>query len=129
MVPFHACGGTYPSHTVGGAEAVGLALLPPGLEELLEHSRLCSLGHHLHAGAGWVVLGFDVALESEQNGGKTWICPLFSGVTDRKGFLTDQCPVESFLTLHLGGLFAFPHHHTGASVVQDVAVLSVTSET
>lgn len=80
MLTLWALGGTYPSHTVGGAQALGLALLPPGLEELLEHSGLSSLGHHLHTGAGWVVLGLDVALESEQHRCKMWICPLLSGV-------------------------------------------------
>lgn len=68
---------TCPSHGVGGAEALGLPFLPPGLEELLEHGRLSSLGHHLHAGAGWVALGFDVSLASEQNRGKTWTHLLF----------------------------------------------------
>lgn len=41
---------------------------------------------------------------------------------------THHCPVESFFPLLLGGLFAFPHHHTGASLVRDVTVLSKGEE-
>lgn len=66
-------GGTYLSHTVGSSESLCLPLLLPGLEELLEHSRLCSLSHYFHACAGWVVLCFDVALAGKQNRGQMWI--------------------------------------------------------
>lgn len=53
---------TYLSHTVGFTKALSLPFIPPGLEQMLEHRRFSSLGHHLHSGAGWVVLGFDEAL-------------------------------------------------------------------
>ncbi len=38
---------------------------------------------------------------------------------------THHCPVESFSPLLLGGLLAFPHHHTGASLVRNVTVLTL----
>lgn len=32
------------------------------------------------------------------------------------------------MSLFLGGLFAFPHHHTGATLVHNVAVLTAREE-
>lgn len=53
---------TYLSHTVGSTQTLRLACISPGLEQVLKHRRLSTLGHHLHAGAGWVVFGFHIAL-------------------------------------------------------------------
>ncbi len=53
---------TYLSHAVGGTKPLSLPFISPGFEQVLEHCGLSSLGHHLHTGVGWVVLGFDVAL-------------------------------------------------------------------
>lgn len=53
---------TYLSHAVGGTETLNLPFISPGLEQVFEHRWLSSLSHHLHSGAGWVVLGFDIAL-------------------------------------------------------------------
>jgi len=53
---------TYLPHAVGGTKTLSLPFISPGFEQVLEHRGLPSLGHHLHTGAGRVVLGFDVAL-------------------------------------------------------------------
>lgn len=46
----------------GGAQTQRLLFISPGLEQVLEHGGLSTLTHHLHAGAGRVVLCFDVTL-------------------------------------------------------------------
>ena len=53
---------TYLPHAVGGTQTLGLSFFYPGFEQVLEHGWLPPLAHHLHSGAGWVVLGLDVAL-------------------------------------------------------------------
>jgi len=47
---------------VGGAQALRLVLLIPRLEEVFKDGRLSALAHHLHIGAGRVVLSLDEAL-------------------------------------------------------------------
>ena len=53
---------TYLSHAVGGTQTLCLVCITPGLEQVLEHRRLSTLGHYLHTGAGWVVFGFHITL-------------------------------------------------------------------
>ena len=57
---------TYPPLAVGAAQAHGLVLPPPGLEQMFKDGRLCSLTHHLHVSGGWVALGLDEALGGEE---------------------------------------------------------------
>ena len=59
---------TYLPHAVGGTQTLSLLFIFPGFEQVLEHCWLSSLGHHLYGGAGWVVLGLDVALVVKVSG-------------------------------------------------------------
>lgn len=56
---------TYLPHAVGGPQTLSLPSVAPGFEHVFKHGRLPSLRHHLHAGAGRVVLGLDVTLGDE----------------------------------------------------------------
>ena len=62
-------GFTYISNSVStalSAQALCLACLFPGLEQVLKHDRLSSFTHNLHVGVGWVILGLDKALEEKE---------------------------------------------------------------
>lgn len=52
----------------GGASALSVTFVLPGLEQLFEHCWLAPLTHHLHPGVGWIVLGFNKALGGGQGG-------------------------------------------------------------
>lgn len=61
---------TYLPSIGGGTNALRLTSVPPTLEQLFEHCRLASLAHHLHTGAGWILLGFDKALRGDKDSRK-----------------------------------------------------------
>lgn len=50
--------GTYLARGVGFPQALGLACLFPGFEELFKHCRFCTFTHHFHMSGGRIVFGF-----------------------------------------------------------------------
>lgn len=53
---------TYLAPGVGFSQALGLACLFPGLEELFKHGRFCTFTDHFHTSGGRIVFGFYKSL-------------------------------------------------------------------
>lgn len=116
---------THFAHSMGLAQPTGLVGNSPFLEELPEDSGLRPIVLCLHAGAGWVVLGFDEALRGARSSTWTWSTQPLLGNNKPQTTTssTHQGPAHRLLLLLLVGILALPHKDLETCLIKDVAVL------